>query len=210
VGADIEAVRKGIGSDPRIGTHFLYPGTGYGGSCFPKDVKALIATGRENGVKLGVLQAVEDANDRQKHVLVDKIVARFGENLAGRSFAIWGLAFKPNTDDMREAPSRVIVAELARRGAALQAYDPVAMPEAARVLEGTPGLRFVKSQAEALAGADALVVVTEWKEFRNPDFDAMKSALKQPLVFDGRNIYDPALMKLSGIEYHGIGRGARA
>jgi UDPglucose 6-dehydrogenase len=210
VGADIEAVRKGIGSDPRIGTHFLYPGTGYGGSCFPKDVKALIATGRENGVKLGVLQAVEDANDRQKHVLVDKIVARFGENLAGRSFAIWGLAFKPNTDDMREAPSRVIVAELARRGAALQAYDPVAMPEAARVLEGTPGLRFVKSQAEALAGADALVVVTEWKEFRNPDFDAMKSALKQPLVFDGRNIYDPALMKLSGFEYHGIGRGARA
>ena len=210
VGADIEAVRKGIGSDPRIGTHFLYPGTGYGGSCFPKDVKALIATGRENGVRLGVLQAVEDANDRQKHVLVDKIVARFGENLAGRSFAIWGLAFKPNTDDMREAPSRVIVAELARRGAALQAYDPVAMPEAARVLEGTPGLRFVKSQAEALTGADALVVVTEWKEFRNPDFDAMKSALKQPLVFDGRNIYDPALMQLSGIEYHGIGRGARA
>ncbi|MBX3600254.1 MAG: UDP-glucose/GDP-mannose dehydrogenase family protein [Rubrivivax sp.] len=210
VGADIEAVRKGIGSDPRIGTHFLYPGTGYGGSCFPKDVKALIATGRENGVRLGVLQAVEDANERQKHVLVDKIVARFGEDLSGRTFAIWGLAFKPNTDDMREAPSRVVVAELARRGATLQAYDPVAMKEAARVMEGTAGLRFVKSQAEALAGADAVVVVTEWKEFRNPDFDAMKSALKQPLVFDGRNIYDPALMKASGIEYHGIGRGARA
>ncbi|MCW5612199.1 MAG: UDP-glucose/GDP-mannose dehydrogenase family protein [Rubrivivax sp.] len=209
VGADIEAVRKGIGSDPRIGTHFLYPGTGYGGSCFPKDVKALIATGRENGVRLGVLQAVEDANERQKHVLVDKIVARFGEDLSGRTFAIWGLAFKPNTDDMREAPSRVVVAELARRGATLQAYDPVAMKEAARVMEGTAGLRFVKSQAEALAGADAVVVVTEWKEFRNPDFDAMKSALKQPLVFDGRNIYDPALMKASGIEYHGIGRGAR-
>lgn len=210
VGADIESVRKGIGSDPRIGTHFLYPGTGYGGSCFPKDVKALIATGRENGVRLGVLQAVEDANERQKHVLVDKIVARFGEDLSGRTFAIWGLAFKPNTDDMREAPSRVVVAELARRGATLQAYDPVAMKEAARVMEGTAGLRFVKSQAEALAGADAVVVVTEWKEFRNPDFDAMKSALKQPLVFDGRNIYDPTLMKASGIEYHGIGRGARA
>ena len=156
------------------------------------------------------MQAVEDANERQKHVLVDKIVARFGEDLSGRTFAIWGLAFKPNTDDMREAPSRVVVAELARRGATLQAYDPVAMKEAARVMEGTAGLRFVKSQAEALAGADAVVVVTEWKEFRNPDFDAMKSALKQPLVFDGRNIYDPALMKASGIEYHGIGRGARA
>ncbi len=207
VGADIESVRKGIGSDPRIGTHFLYPGAGYGGSCFPKDVKALVATGRENGVALGVLQAVEDANERQKRVLVDKIVQRFGEDLSGRCFALWGLAFKPNTDDMREAPSRVIVAELSRRGARLQAYDPVAMQEAERVLEGTPGLVFVKNQAQALAGADALVVVTEWKEFRNPDFDAVKAALKQPLVFDGRNIFDPALMRLSGIEYHGIGRG---
>jgi UDPglucose 6-dehydrogenase len=209
VGADIESVRKGIGSDPRIGTHFLYPGTGYGGSCFPKDVKALIACGRENGVALRVLQAVEDTNERQKHVLVDKIVARFGEDLSARRFAIWGLAFKPNTDDMREAPSRVIVAELARRGAELQAYDPVAMSEAARVMEGTPGLRFAASQSDALAGADALVVVTEWKEFRNPDFDEMKTALKQPLIFDGRNLYDPALMQLSGIEYHGIGRGPR-
>jgi len=208
VGADIEAVRKGIGSDPRIGTHFLYPGIGYGGSCFPKDVKALIHTGRENGIELGVLQAVEAANERQKQVLVNKVVARFGEDLTGRTFALWGLAFKPNTDDMREAPSRVIVAELARRGAALQAYDPVAMAEAARVLEGTPGLRFVQRQAQALEGADALLVVTEWKEFRNPDFDAMKAALKQPLVFDGRNIYDPALMKMMGIEYHAIGRAA--
>ena len=208
VGADIEMVRKGIGSDPRIGTHFLYPGTGYGGSCFPKDVKALIRTGQDQGVALGVLQAVEDANERQKQVLVEKIVRRFGENLAGRCFALWGLAFKPNTDDMREAPSRVIVAELVRRGATIRAYDPVAMEEAARVLEGTPGLAFVGSQDEALAGADALLLVTEWKEFRNPDFDRIKAALKQPVIFDGRNIYEPALMKLHGIEHHGIGRGA--
>jgi UDPglucose 6-dehydrogenase len=210
VGADIEMVRKGIGSDPRIGTHFLYPGTGYGGSCFPKDVKALIRTGQDAGMQLGVLQAVEDANERQKHVLVNKIVARYGEDLTGRSFALWGLAFKPNTDDMREAPSRVIVAELVRRGAAVRAYDPVAMPEAARVLDGTPRLSFASSQADALTGADALVLVTEWKEFRNPDFDAIKAALKAPVIFDGRNIYDPALMRLQGIEYSGIGRGAAA
>ena len=208
VGADIEMVRKGIGSDPRIGTHFLYPGTGYGGSCFPKDVKALIHTGKEAGMSLKVLQAVEDANERQKHVLVGKITARFGEDLTGRTFAIWGLAFKPNTDDMREAPSRVIVDELTRRGAAVRAYDPVAMEEAARVMQGLPRLAFVSSQSEALVGADALVVVTEWKEFRNPDFDAIKAALKSPLIFDGRNIYDPALMRLHGIEYSGIGRRA--
>jgi UDPglucose 6-dehydrogenase len=210
VGADIESVRKGIGSDPRIGTHFLYPGTGYGGSCFPKDVKALIHTGRENGMDLGVLQAVEAANERQKHVLVDKITARFGQDLRGRTLALWGLAFKPNTDDMREAPSRVIVAELSRRGAAIRAYDPVAMEEAARVLEGVPGLSFVSSQSDALEGADALVIATEWKEFRNPDFDAIKATLKHPLIFDGRNIYDPALMKLHGIDYQGIGRRAAA
>ncbi|MFY9509941.1 MAG: UDP-glucose/GDP-mannose dehydrogenase family protein [Rubrivivax sp.] len=207
VGADIEAVRKGIGSDPRIGTHFLYPGTGYGGSCFPKDVKALIHTGRENDLPLRVLQAVEAANERQKLVLVDKIVARFGEDLQGRTFALWGLAFKPNTDDMRDAPSRVIAAELVRRGAALRAYDPVAMDEARRVLGDLPGLQFVASQAEALQGADALVLVTEWKEFRNPDFDAIKSVLKQPVIFDGRNLYDPAFMRTLGIEYRGIGRG---
>jgi UDPglucose 6-dehydrogenase len=206
VGADIEMVRKGIGSDPRIGTHFLYPGTGYGGSCFPKDVKALIHTGQENGMALGVLQAVEAANERQKHVLVHKIVARFGENLKGRTFAMWGLAFKPNTDDMREAPSLVIIEELTRRGAAVRAYDPVAMKEAARILSGTPGLQFASNQSDALTGADALVVVTEWKEFRNPDFDAIKAALKLPLIFDGRNIYEPALMAMHGIEYLGIGR----
>jgi UDPglucose 6-dehydrogenase len=207
VGADIENVRRGIGSDPRIGTHFLYPGTGYGGSCFPKDVKALIHTGNQNGVELRVLQAVEAANDRQKHVLVDKIVARFGEDLSGRTFALWGLAFKPNTDDMRDAPSRVIVAELARRGATLRAYDPVAMDEARRVMGDTPGLQFVTSQTEALQGADALVLVTEWKEFRNPDFDSIKALLKQPVIFDGRNLYDPAFMHTLGLDYQGIGRG---
>ena len=210
VGADIEQVRKGIGSDPRIGTHFLYPGTGYGGSCFPKDVKALIHIGGENGLALGVLQAVEAANERQKHVLVDKITHRFGQDLSGRTFALWGLAFKPNTDDMREAPSRVIVQELSRRGATLRAYDPVAMEEAGRVMKDTPGLTLVNHQADALLGADALVVITEWKEFRNPDFDHIKATLKQPLVFDGRNIYDPALMRSLGVEYHGIGRQARA
>ena len=207
VGADIEQVRRGIGSDPRIGTHFLYPGTGYGGSCFPKDVKALIYTGRDNGVELGVLKAVEEANERQKHVLVHKVLARYGEDLTGRTFAMWGLAFKPNTDDMRDAPSRVIASELTRRGAALRCYDPVAMEEAARVMQGLPRVTFVKTQSEALQGADALLVVTEWKEFRNPDFDQMKAALKQPLVFDGRNIYDPVLMRTLGVEYHGIGRG---
>ena len=206
VGADIEQVRRGIGSDPRIGTHFLYAGTGYGGSCFPKDVKALIHIGRENGLELGVLKAVEDANDRQKHVLVDKVVQRFGDDLAGRCFAVWGLAFKPNTDDMREAPSRVILAELVPRGARVRAYDPVAMDEARRVLGDLPGLEFVGSQTEALKGADALVVVTEWKEFRNPDFDDIKATLKHPLIFDGRNLYDPAFMKTLGIEYRAIGR----
>ena len=209
VGADIEWVRKGIGSDPRIGTYFLYPGTGYGGSCFPKDVKALIHTGAENGVRLGVLHAVEEANERQKHLLVDRVVGRFGEDLKGRTFAIWGLAFKPNTDDMRDAPSRVVIHELARRGAAIQAYDPVAMPEARRVLAGVPGLQFVGSQTAALEGADALLIVTEWKEFRTPDFDLIKSVLKQPVVFDGRNLYDPGLMQMMGIQYQGVGRGGR-
>ncbi len=209
VGADIEQVRKGIGSDPRIGTHFLYSGIGYGGSCFPKDVKALIHTGLENGVTLGVLQAVESANERQKHVLVDKITDRFGQDLRGRTFAIWGLAFKPNTDDMREAPSCVIVSELSRRGAALRAYDPVAMDVASQLMQGTARLSFVKSQADALQGADALVVITEWKEFRNPDFEHIKSTLTQALIFDGRNIYDPAQMHDLGIEYHGIGRQGR-
>jgi UDPglucose 6-dehydrogenase len=204
--ADIDQVRRVLATDPRIGPHFIQPGCGYGGSCFPKDVKALIHAAGEHGVALGVLQAVEAANERQKHVLVDKIVERFGDDLTGRTFALWGLAFKPNTDDMREAPSRVIVAELARRGAAVQAYDPVAMDEARKVLGGTPGLTFVDSQKQALEGADALVIATEWKEFRNPDFEHIKAVLKQPVVFDGRNLYEPALMKTFGIEYRAIGR----
>ena len=207
VGADIEMVRKGIGSDPRIGTSFLYPGTGYGGSCFPKDVKALIHAGQSNGVRLGVLEAVESANERQKRVLVDKVVARFGEDLSGRCLALWGLAFKPNTDDMRDAPSRTVVAELSRRGARIQAYDPVASGEARRLMGDLPGLVLVDSADAALQGADALLVVTEWKEFRNPDFDAVKAALRQPEIFDGRNLYEPALMRALGLQYHGVGRG---
>ena len=206
VGVDIELVRKGIGSDPRIGYHFLYAGAGYGGSCFPKDVKALVKTARSAGVELQVLQAVESANERQKHVLVDKVVARFGEDLTGRRFGVWGLAFKPNTDDMREAPSRVIITELIRRGASICAYDPVAMPEAQRTLDGVPRLTYANSQAQALEGADALVIITEWKEFKSPDFDAMKAALKQPVVIDGRNLYEPSLMAELSIEYNGIGR----
>lgn len=206
VGADIELVRKGIGSDPRIGTHFLYAGAGYGGSCFPKDVKALVKTAKDNGVTLQVLSAVEAANEKQKHVLVDKVVKRFGNDLSGRQFAIWGLSFKPNTDDMRDAPSRVVIAELAKRGATIKAYDPVAMTEAKRVLEGTKGLTFVENQTQALEGADALVIITEWKEFKSPDFDAIKALLKQPVVIDGRNLYEPAYMRTLGIEYTSIGR----
>ena len=209
VGADIEWVRKGIGSDPRIGTHFLYPGTGYGGSCFPKDVKALIRTARDHGVPLRVLQAVEDANDAQKQILVERVVQRFGDDLAGRSFALWGLAFKPNTDDMRDAPSRVVIAELLRRGATVRAYDPVAGAEAARIFGPTPGLQLMDSAMAAVQGADALLIATEWREFRTPDFDALKAALKQPLVLDGRNLYEPALMQALGIDYVGVGRGAR-
>ena len=208
VGADIESVRKGIGSDPRFGTHFLFPGTGYGGSCFPKDVNALIRTGRDHGVTLRVLDAVERANDQQKQILVERVVQRFGEDLAGRTFAIWGLAFKPNTDDMREAPSLVIIEELLRRGARVRAYDPVAMPEARRVLGRDSEVDLVDSATAALNGADALLIVTEWREFRTPDFDAIKAALKQPLILDGRNLYEPELMAALGIDYVGVGRSA--
>jgi UDPglucose 6-dehydrogenase len=207
VGADIELVRRGIGSDPRIGYHFLYAGAGYGGSCFPKDVKALINTATDAGVSLQVLKAVEAANERQKGVLVEKLVGRFGENLKGRQFAVWGLAFKANTDDMREAPSRVLIAELVRRGATVKAYDPVAMPVARDVFRDLQGLSFVETQMQALQGSDALVIVTDWKEFRSPDFEAIKSLLKQPVVVDGRNLYEPQLMASLGIEYTGIGRG---
>ena len=207
VGADIELVRKGMGSDPRIGYHFLYAGAGYGGSCFPKDVKALISAGHRAGVELGILQSVEAANERQKRVLADKVVRRFGENLTGMQFALWGLAFKANTDDMREAPSLVLIADLLRRGARIKAYDPAAMPVAKGSFRNVAGISFVENQRDALHGSDALVIVTDWKEFRSPDFDAIKSLLKQPVVIDGRNLYEPQLMKSLGIEYAGIGRG---
>ena len=206
VGADIEDVRRGLGSDARIGWHFLYPGAGYGGSCFPKDVKALQHTASQLGRPLKVLHAVEAVNDAQKLRLVEKIVERLGERLSGRTFALWGLAFKPNTDDMREAPSRAIIDALAKRGARVVAYDPVAMDEAKRALGEVPHVRYASSPMAALAGADALVVVTEWKEFRSPDFDAIRAALNEPLVFDGRNLYDPVLVRAAGLEYFAIGR----
>jgi UDPglucose 6-dehydrogenase len=206
LGADVEAVRQGIGSDPRIGYHFLYPGVGYGGSCFPKDVKALQYTARQNGMALEVLGAVEKVNEAQKHVLVDKVVARLGESLAGRTITVWGLAFKPNTDDLREAPSRVIIDALVRRGARIVAYDPVAMDEARRIYAGTPQVAFAATPVAACEGADALVIVTEWKEFRGQDFGDLRAKLKTPLLFDGRNLYEPALARAAGLEYFSIGR----
>ena len=206
LGADIEHVRQGIGSDPRIGWHFLYPGVGYGGSCFPKDVKALRYTAERAGAPLRVLGAVEAANEAQKHVLVDKIVARFGSELAGRRFALWGLAFKPNTDDMREAPSRVVIDALLARGASICAYDPVAIGEAKRVLGEASGITFAANPLAACEGADALVVVTEWKEFRSPDFDVLQRRMKQPLIFDGRNLYEPDVVRAAGFEHVSIGR----
>jgi UDPglucose 6-dehydrogenase len=205
IGADIEWVRRGIGADPRIGPQFLYPGTGYGGSCFPKDVKALVHSAADVGVPTRILDAVDEVNQAQKRVLVDKIVARLGTDLTKMTFAVWGLAFKPNTDDMREAPSREVIAGLVALGARIQAYDPVANQEARHVM-AFPQLRFVDSAMEALQGADALVIVTEWKEFRTPDFEAIRDALKRRVIFDGRNIYEPALMAGFGLEYHSIGR----
>jgi UDPglucose 6-dehydrogenase len=199
-------VRQGIGADPRIGYHFLYPGVGYGGSCFPKDVRALQFTAREHGLPLQVLHAVETVNEAQKTRLIAKITQRLGATLSGMRFALWGLAFKPNTDDMREAPSRSIVHGLVERGARVVAYDPVAMPEAKRALGEVRGLSYAGSPLEAVAGSDALVVVTEWKEFRSPDFAVLKQRLKGPLVFDGRNLYDPEQVRAAGLEYFGIGR----
>lgn len=209
LGADIEHVRHGIGSDPRIGYHFLYAGCGYGGSCFPKDVKALIQTAKmDGGMDLQVLQAVERANDRQKHVLVEKVTTAFGANLKGLRFALWGLAFKPNTDDMREAPSKVIIDALLAAGATVAAYDPVAMEEAQRAFGDREGLEYAKTAKAALGGADALVIVTEWKEFRSPDFDLLCRELKRKAVFDGRNLYEPAIVRAHGLHYHPMGRGA--
>ena len=207
LGADIEMVRQGMGSDPRIGYHFLYPGCGYGGSCFPKDVKALIKTASgEDDVDLKVLMAVEAANDAQKHVLARKIKQRLGDDLTGRHFAVWGLAFKPNTDDMREAPSLELLADLLAAGATVTAYDPVAMHEAQRALGNEPRVRYAQTPNDALVGADALVIVTEWKEFRSPDFDLIKARLKQPLIVDVRYLYDPALVRGQGFDYLAIGR----
>lgn len=206
LGADIEAVRKGIGSDPRIGYDFLYSGCGYGGSCFPKDVKALISTGHNNGYDLKVLNAVEAANNLQKQVLTQKIKKQFGQNLSGKHFAVWGLAFKPNTDDMREATSRVLINDLLQAGATVTAYDPVAMQEAKRIFNNVKGLSFAETPSQALNNADALVIITEWKEFRNPDFSQIKQKLKANIIFDGRNMYDPATVKNAGVAYRSIGR----
>ena len=214
VGVDIEAVRHGIGSDPRIGYSFLYAGCGYGGSCFPKDVQALERTAREYGQELLILRAVECVNDAQKRVLGHKIVARFGENLTGYRFALWGLAFKPNTDDMRAASSRILLRELVLRGATISASDPVAIEEAKRVIKIDfadnltllKKINFFENPMEAIENADALIIVTEWKAYRSPDFAVLKSKLKNSIIFDGRNLFDPADMNQAGIEYHGIGR----
>ena len=199
LGADIEEVRRGIGTDPRIGTHFLYPGAGYGGSCFPKDVKALLRTGADAGQPLRVMAAVEQANEAQKHVLGGKIKARFGKDLKGKRIALWGLAFKPNTDDMREAASLALIADLLGAGAEIRAYDPVAKPQ-------IKGVVLAESATDALQGCDALAIVTEWAEFRSPDFGALKKTLKTAAIFDGRNLYDPAMIRSLGFEYFPVGR----
>jgi UDPglucose 6-dehydrogenase len=208
VGADIEEVRRGIGADPRIGYHFLYAGCGYGGSCFPKDMRALQYTALQNDMQLKILSAVEAVNHHQKNVLLDKITRRFGAHLQGKTFALWGLAFKPHTDDMREAPSRTLMEGLWQRGARVCAYDPVAMQEARRLYPDEPRLAFAASPTDALNDADALIIVTEWQEFRSPDFSAVKALLKYPVIFDGRNLYSPEGLQAAGFEYFAIGRGA--
>jgi UDPglucose 6-dehydrogenase len=209
LGADIEKVRVGIGSDPRIGYSFIYPGTGYGGSCFPKDVRALIRSAREVEHEPQILTAVESVNAKQKEVLVGKMRQHFGERLEGRTIALWGLAFKPNTDDMREAPSRTIIERLLEAGARVRAYDPVAGTEARRIYGGREDFELARNAYEAVEGADALAIVTEWQEFRSPDFERLKQLLKTPLIFDGRNLYDPVMVGRFGLTYHAIGRGDR-
>src|SRR5450631_2749823 len=208
-GADIEAVRMGMGSDPRIGYAFIYPGAGYGGSCFPKDVQALKRSADEVGYEASVLAAVESVNNRQKHVLFNKIKAHFGE-LRGKTIAVWGLAFKPNTDDMREAASRVLMESLWSAGATVRAYDPVAMAECKRLYGMRDDLVLCKNSREVLLGADGLAIVTEWQEFRSPDFDYIKGALRGAVIFDGRNLYDPAHMRRAGFSYYAVGRGMSA
>src|SRR5579862_2503167 len=209
VGADIEKVRVGIGSDPRIGYSFIYPGTGYGGSCFPKDVQALIRSANDAGHEPQILAAVEAVNARQKKVLFAKIQRHFSAGLKGRCIAMWGLAFKPHTDDMREAPSRTLIDLLLKAGARVQAYDPVAAPEAQRLYAGVHRVSLAKSAYQAAEGADALVIVTEWQEFRSPDFERLRELLKAPVIFDGRNLYDPAMVNRFGLTYYAIGRGKR-
>ena len=206
VGADIEHVRKGIGSDQRIGYHFLYAGCGYGGSCLPKDVRALQRTGEDYGLSLKILKAVEQVNDMQKSILLQKIIGRFGDNLKEKRFALWGLAFKPGTDDMREAPSRVVMEGLWARGATVTAFDPVAMKETQHIYGQRTDLCYADNPLGALQGADALIIVTDWKVFKSPDFNAIKEHLKQPVIFDGRNLFEPACVTDFGIEYHGVGR----
>jgi UDPglucose 6-dehydrogenase len=207
MGADIEKVRRGIGSDPRIGYYFIYPGCGYGGSCFPKDVQALSRSARDHSFDAKILHAVEAVNKRQKNVLFQKINRYFEGNLKGKTLALWGLAFKPNTDDIREAPSRDLMEALWAAGAKVRAYDPVAHEEVAKTYGTRGDLAIVARASDALEGADALVILTEWQEFRSPDFDAIRSALKSNVIFDGRNIYDPAFVKRFGLDYYGIGRG---
>ncbi len=207
LGANIEAVRRGIGSDERIGYDFLYAGVGYGGSCFPKDIQALQHTAGEYGMQLTIADAVDKVNRTQKQRIVDKVRGRVGEQLDGRSFALWGLAFKPNTDDMREAPSRAVISGLLGRGARVVAYDPAAMAAAREIYRNEPAVSFAQSPGAALDGADALIIVTEWKEFRSPDLDEIRRRLKHPVVFDGRNLYDPAWVRECGLEYFSIGRG---
>tara|TARA_R110000823_G_scaffold272686_1_gene391922 strand:- start:7657 stop:8988 length:1332 start_codon:yes stop_codon:yes gene_type:complete len=207
VGADVNKVRIGIGSDSRIGYSFIYPGSGYGGSCFPKDVKALKKTAEEHGYTARLISSVEEVNDRQKMVIANKVVKRFGENLGGKTFAVWGLAFKPETDDMREAPAIYIIKELVRRGANIQAYDPKAMEEAQHFyLKDLKEVSYHNSKYDTLKGADAMILLTEWKEFRSPDFEELKVQLKQPVIFDGRNQYNHTLMEERGIEYYQIGK----
>jgi UDPglucose 6-dehydrogenase len=207
LGADVDLVRKGMGMDDRIGMQFLFAGAGYGGSCFPKDVSALLNTGRTNEYELQILDAVEAVNRRQKTVIVNKIKRHFGAKLKGKTIALWGLAFKPNTDDMREAPSLTVVDALLREGVSIKAFDPAAMEEAKRRLGKS--IKYCESNYDAVKGADALVLLTEWNEFRRPDFDRIKSLLREPVVFDGRNIFDPNVMKEKGFVYYGIGRGNR-
>ena len=207
VGADIEKVRIGIGSDPRIGYAFIYPGVGYGGSCFPKDVKALIRSATEVDYDARLLKSVEAVNATQKRFLFSRIERHFKGDLKGRAIAVWGLAFKPNTDDMREAPSLTLIDQLLGAGAEVRAFDPVAMAEAQRILGNRKGLTFGSDAQSVINGADALAIVTEWQEFRSPDFDQLKAALKQPVIFDGRNLYNPELLQRAGFAYYGVGRG---